>query len=89
MSRCKKIWSGAFGQDSPNLVHAPGDRRFGDPEDLGRFGVGELLARNEHRRIAERRLHPRNRALQPDRIVEVASIRRGGDADEDGQLLAE
>src|SRR3954464_4449089 len=38
--------------------------------------MGELLARDQQRRLAIGRLQPSDRALQPDRIVKVAPVRR-------------
>ena len=70
-------------------MHPPGDGGLGDAEDLGGLGMGQLLAGDEHGGIAEGRLEASDGALDPDRVVEVAAVGPFGQADEDGELLAE
>ena len=88
----KKFRSVAFDrcQKAPYLVHSPRDRSLGHTEDCTRFRVRQLLARHKNRRVAKRRLQLRNGALQPDGVVEVATVRGGCcNADEYRQLLRE
>ena len=68
-------------------MHPPGDGRFGNAEDGGGLGVGQLLTGDQHGGIAQCRLQPRNRALDPDGVVEVAAVRRRSNADENRQLF--
>ena len=76
-------------EHAPHLVHSPRDRRFRYAQDLGRFRMGELLAGDQHRSVPKCRLQPRDRALQPDRVIEVAAVRLGGQAGEHRQPLGE
>ena len=70
-------------------MHPPGHGRFGDTQYLRRFGMGELLAGDEHGRVAICRLEPGDRAFQPDRVIQVATIRRPRQTGENRQPLSE
>ena len=76
-------------EDPPHFVHPPGDGRFGDAEDFGGLGVGQLLAGDQHGGIAKRRLQPRDRAFQPDGVIGVAAVGRRGEADQHRQPVGE
>ena len=74
-------------QHPPDLMHPPRHGRFGDPQNLRSLGMGKLLAGDEHGRIAVRRLEPGERAFEPDRIIQVAAIRRPRQTREDRKPL--
>ena len=63
-------------QHPSDLMHPPRNRGFGDPQNLRGFGMGQLLAGDEHRRVAICRLEPGDRAFEPDRVIQIAAIRR-------------
>ena len=68
-------------------MHSPSDGRFGDSKHLGGFGMGELLAGDEHDRISQRGLQPSDRALDPDGIIGIAAVGRVGKARQHRELL--
>ena len=51
--------------------------------------MAELLAADQHGRVAERRLQPGDRALDPDRVVKIPAVRRGGEAGPDCEPIGE
>src|SRR6186713_1069310 len=67
---------GSVGREHPpHLVHTPRHRRLGDAEDLGGFGVRELLAGHENDGLAIGGLQSADRAADPDLVVQVAAVR--------------
>ena len=70
-------------------MHPPGNGGFGDAEDLRGLGMGELLAGDEHRRVAQGRFEAGNGALQPDGVIGVTAVLMGGKSDQHGELFGE
>ena len=70
-------------------MHPPGDGRFGNAEDFGGLGMGQLLPRDEGDGVAQGGFQAGDSALDPDGVKLVAAVGFLGKADEDGELLAE
>jgi hypothetical protein len=68
------ILSSRSGDEAPGLMHPPRYGSLGDTQYLRRLGMAELLTGHEDDGIAIDRLHPGDRALEPDEIVEIATV---------------
>ena len=77
------------GEDSADFVHPPGHGGFGHAEDFGGLGMGQLLAGNQHRGVAERRFQAGDGALQPDGVVGVGTFGLFGNAGQHCEAIGE
>ena len=56
-------------------MYPPRDCRFRYPKNYGRLGVGQLLARDEHRHITIGGLEAGDGMFDPDCIIEITAVR--------------
>ena len=67
-----------WGQLTPGLMHPPRDGGLGHPKGASRFRVGQVLPDDQHDRVPQQRVEPRQLARKPALPIGVAAVGPGG-----------